>query len=39
MFHWPIPMVYLTLPLEECIRFAVSLVVFKRRGWMNQLWA
>ncbi len=37
VFHWSIPMVYLILSLEECIRFAVSLVVFKRRGWMNQL--
>ncbi len=37
VFHWPIPMVYLTLSLEECVRFAVSLVVFKRRGWMNRL--
>ena len=37
VFHWPIPLVYLTLSMEECIRFAVSLVVFKRRGWMNQL--
>ena len=37
VFHWPIPLVYLTLSLEECIRFAVSLVVFKRRGWMNRL--
>ncbi len=37
VFHWPIPLAYLTLSLEECIRFAVSLVVFQRRGWMNQL--
>ena len=37
VFHWPIPLVYLTLSMEECIRFAVSLVVFKRRGWMNRL--
>ncbi len=37
VLHWPIPMVYFTLSLEECIRFAVSLVVFRRRGWMNQL--
>ena len=37
VLHWPIPMVYFTLSMEECIRFAVSLVVFKRRGWMNQL--
>ncbi len=37
VFHWPIPMVYIALSLEESIRFAVSLVVFQRRGWMNQL--
>ena len=37
VLHWPIPMVYFTLSMEECIRFAVSLVVFKRRRWMNQL--
>ena len=35
--RWPIPMVYLALSLEECVRFAVSLVVFQRRNWMNQL--
>ncbi len=37
VFHWSIPMVYLSLSLEECIRFAVSLIVFRRRKWMNQL--
>ena len=37
VFHWPIPLVYFTLSMEECIRFAVSLVVFRHRGWMNQL--
>ena len=37
VFHRPVPLVYLALSLEECVRFAVSLVVFKRRGWMNQL--
>ncbi len=37
VLQWPIPMVYLTLSMEECVRFAVSLVVFRRRGWMNQL--
>ena len=36
-FHWPIPLVYLTLSMEECIRFSVSLIVFRRRGWMNRL--
>ncbi len=35
--HWPIPLVYLTLSMEECIRFAVSLIVFRRRRWMNRL--
>ena len=35
--RWPIPMVYLALSLEECVRFAVSLAVFKRRKWMNRL--
>ncbi len=35
--HWTIPWVYLTLSLEECVRLAISLVVFERRGWMNQL--
>ena len=37
VLHWPIPLVYFALSLEECVRFAVSLVVFRRRGWMNQL--
>ena len=37
ILHWPIPLVYFTLSMEESIRFAVSLVVFRRRGWMNQL--
>ena len=37
VFRWPIPLVYFTLSMEESIRFAVSLVVFRRRGWMNQL--
>ncbi len=37
VLHWPIPLVYFTLSLEECVRLAVSLVVFRRRGWMNRL--
>ncbi len=28
---------YLTLPVEKRIRIAVSLFIFKRRGWMNRL--
>ena len=35
--RWTIPWVYLTLSLEECVRLAISLVVFERRSWMNQL--
>ena len=37
VLRWPIPLVYLALSLEECVRLAVSLAVFKRRGWMNRL--
>lgn len=36
---WSIPYVYFTLSLEECVRFAISLVVFRRKKWMNQLQA
>ncbi len=32
-----ISQVYFILSLEECIRFAISLVVFRKRSWMNQL--
>lgn len=32
-----IPWVYLTLSLEECVRLAISLAVFERRGWMDRL--
>lgn len=33
----PIWAVYLMLSLEECVRLAVTLVMFKRRVWMKQL--
>lgn len=38
-FLWKmsIPYVYFLLSLEECIRFGISLIVFHRRKWMNQL--
>ena len=38
-FVWKLPIasVYLLLSLEECIRFAISLAVFRRRSWMNRL--
>ncbi len=32
-----IPYVYFILSLEECVRFAISLVIFKRRNWMQSL--
>lgn len=37
VFHMSIPYVYFILSLEECIRFGISLVVFKRKGWMQSL--
>ena len=38
-FVWKLssPYVYFLLSLEECIRFGISLIVFRRRKWMNQL--
>lgn len=32
-----IPYVYFILSLEECVRFAISVVVFRRKKWMNSL--
>ena len=32
-----IPYVYFILSLEECIRFAISLVVLRRKKWMQSL--
>ena len=32
-----IPWVYFILSLEECVRFGISLVVLRKRGWMQQL--
>lgn len=32
-----IPYVYFILSLEECIRFGISLAVFRNKGWINQL--
>lgn len=33
----PIPYVYFILSLEECIRFAISVGVFRKKKWMQQL--
>lgn len=32
-----IPYVYFMLSLEECIRFCISMVVFRQRSWMHRL--
>lgn len=39
VFVWrlPIASVYLLLSLEECIRFAISMAVFRRKRWMRRL--
>lgn len=29
--------VYFILSLEECVRYAISLVVFKKKSWMQSL--
>lgn len=38
-FVWglSIPYVYFVLSLEECVRFAISLVVLRRKRWMQKL--
>lgn len=35
--HLPIQYVYFILSLEECVRFAISAAVFRRRKWMQSL--
>ena len=37
LFRLSIPWVYFILSLEECVRFGISLVVFKRKRWMRSL--
>lgn len=32
-----VPYVYFILSLEECVRFAISMVVFRKRSWMRSL--
>ena len=32
-----IPYVYFFLSLEECVRFAISLMVFRRKSWMHKI--
>lgn len=37
VFHLSIPYVYFILSLEECVRFAISVVVFRKKKWMQSL--
>lgn len=37
IFHLSIPYVYFVLSLEECIRFVISMVVFRKKEWMQSL--
>lgn len=32
-----IPYVYFILSLEECVRFAISCVMFRRKAWMRSI--
>ena len=34
---WPVPRVYFLLSLEECVRFGLSMRVFRGRKWMRLL--
>ena len=33
----PITYVYFILSMEECVRWMISLIVFKKKGWMNNI--
>ena len=37
VLKFSIPYVYFILSLEECVRFGISMVVFRRKKWMNSL--
>lgn len=37
VFKLAIPQVYFILSLEECIRFGMSVIVFRKKKWMNSL--
>ncbi len=36
-FGLPITIVYFVLSLEECVRLGMSLVIFRRKKWMNRI--
>ena len=37
VWHLPVQWVYLLLSLEECVRFLLSIAVFRRKKWMHSL--
>lgn len=37
LLHLSIPYVYFILSLEECIRFAISIIVLRKKSWMQSL--
>ena len=37
VFHLSMPYVYLILSLEECVRFGITLIIFRSRKWINML--
>ena len=37
VLKFSIPYVYFILSLEECVRFGISMIVFRRKKWMNSL--
>ena len=37
VLNLPIPYVYFILSLEECVRFAISIVVLRKKKWMQKL--
>ena len=37
VLHMTVPCFYFILSLEECIRFGISVIVFRRRTWMQSL--
>ncbi|MDD6811520.1 MAG: MATE family efflux transporter [Lachnospiraceae bacterium] len=37
VLHLPIYLVYFILSLEECVRFGISWVIFRRRKWMKTI--
>ena len=38
LFRLPVEWVYFILSQEELVRLGMTVVVFRRKGWMNRLW-